>query len=241
MINSKRNPGLISALHSIRWIRRPSRSLSVDPSPDTLAGEEEGNPNSYRSGISWAVRWKYSLSLEKKGLFGETLLGEVLVNQRLSIEEYLVLFEILFLIKDSTRNFHLKRLAIALKEILNLNLNLEERSWRIITLYEASGSNLFRIRGSRKKTFLPFSRIVSIQTAPIEIQLDQKGSGIPYSSYCKGYGEGSSRGPEVTPFSAELDGEEIEPVLDPRILNLVSISICQSFVEKREKFSKERN
>lgn len=230
--------GVVSALSSIRWIRRPSRSLSVDPSPPLTGGE--GEQNSHRSGFHWTVRWKFYLSLERKGLFAETLLGEVIQRGNLSIEEYFILSEVYFLIKESTRSFHLKRLAISLEEILDLTIDFESRTRRIISLYWATGSDLFRIRGARKNTYLPYRKIVSIQTVPLEDHIDQKSSGVPYSSYCKGYGEGSSRGPEVTPFSAELDGDDTNRVLDPRIVKLVSYQINLATVEIRESFRRKK-
>lgn len=215
--------GVVSSLHSIRWTRRPSKSLSVEPPPPLTGGE--GNSGSHYSSVHWTARWKYSLSLERKGLFAETLLGEVIRKGSLSIEEYFIFSEILFLIKIKTRNFHLKRLAIALEIVLDQNQDLERRFWKVKVLYEKTGSDLLRIRGSRKKTYLPYSKIITIRAVPLETHINKKGPGIPYSSYCKGYGEGSSRGLEMTPISAELDGDDRPRVLDVRILKLVVAQI----------------
>jgi len=58
-------------------------------------------------------------------------------------------------------------------------------------------------------------RWLQVRIVPVEILLDRSKFSEPYSSYCKGYGEGTSRGAEKTPYDSELDGEDFSEPIPP--------------------------
>lgn len=69
-------------------------------------------------------------------------------------------------------------------------------------------------------------RWLQVRIVPLEYLLDRSAYSEPYSSYCKGYGEGTSRGAQSTPYDSELDGEEYsDPV--PRKFNLLEVEAYQ--------------
>lgn len=54
-------------------------------------------------------------------------------------------------------------------------------------------------------------RLIRLKTVPVDVQFERNGMSVRYTSYCKGYGEGSGtarRG--KTPRCSELDGEEVK-------------------------------
>jgi len=57
---------------------------------------------------------------------------------------------------------------------------------------------------------------LELRIVPLEVILDRSRYSEPYSGYCKGYGEGSSRGAQSTPYDSELDGEEYSEPTPPR-------------------------
>jgi len=65
-------------------------------------------------------------------------------------------------------------------------------------------------------------RWLQVRIVPVEYLLDRSKFTEPYSSYCKGYGEGTSRGAKKTPYDSELDGESFtEPI--PPGFNLLEV------------------
>lgn len=80
---------------------------------------------------------------------------------------------------------------------------------------------LFLIRNSRwvpnKRTFFSrkelfrLNRFLEVRIVPVDALLERSKGNVRYSSYCKGYGEGSSMArPQRTRPSAELDGEQVD-------------------------------
>lgn len=67
---------------------------------------------------------------------------------------------------------------------------------------------------------------LEIRIVPLEYLLDRSTYSEPYSSYCKGYGEGTSRGPKTTPYDYELDGEEYSEPRPPEF-NLLEVKAYQ--------------
>jgi hypothetical protein len=68
---------------------------------------------------------------------------------------------------------------------------------------------------------------LQIRIVPLETLLNRSGNSEPYSGYCKGYGEGSSRGPQATPYNSELDGEGYSDPVPPEF-NLLEVQAYQS-------------
>lgn len=67
-----------------------------------------------------------------------------------------------------------------------------------------------RALGSRKSHWVS-SKYLEVRTVRLDVFLEREDSSVRYSSYCKGYGEGSSKGRrQKTKPSAELDGEDME-------------------------------
>jgi hypothetical protein len=63
---------------------------------------------------------------------------------------------------------------------------------------------------------------LQVRIVPVEYLLDRSKFSEPYSSYCKGYGEGTSRGAQSTPYDYEIDGEgHTEPI--PPEFNLLEV------------------
>lgn len=54
------------------------------------------------------------------------------------------------------------------------------------------------------------SKWLEFRIVPLELLLERSNNSEPYDSYCRGYGEGSSRKREKTPYSSELDGEKTD-------------------------------
>jgi hypothetical protein len=69
-------------------------------------------------------------------------------------------------------------------------------------------------------------RWLSVRIVPLDTLLNRSTISEPYSAYCKGYGEGTSRGPESTPYDYELDGEVYSEPLPPRF-NLLEVEAYQ--------------
>lgn len=63
---------------------------------------------------------------------------------------------------------------------------------------------------------------LEVRIVPVDYLLERSGFSNPYSSYCKGYGEGTHRGPKKTPYDSELDGEDYTEPLPPEF-NLLEL------------------
>jgi len=70
-------------------------------------------------------------------------------------------------------------------------------------------------------------RWLQVRIVPLETLLNRSGISEPYSGYCKGYGEGSSRGAQSTPYDSELDGEGYSDPVPPEF-NLLEVQAYQS-------------
>jgi hypothetical protein len=70
-------------------------------------------------------------------------------------------------------------------------------------------------------------RWLQVRIVPLETLLNRSGTSEPYSGYCKGYGEGSSRGAQSTPYDSELDGERYTDPVPPEF-NLLEVQAYQS-------------
>lgn len=82
-----------------------------------------------------------------------------------------------------------------------------------------------RTYNSWKQHWLP-ENWLEVRIVPLEVLLDRSSYSEPYSSYCKGYGEGTKSGTKKTPYSSELDGEEYTEPL-PREFNLLEVQAYQ--------------
>jgi len=63
---------------------------------------------------------------------------------------------------------------------------------------------------------------LSVRIVPVEYLLDRSKFSEPYSGYCKGYGEGTSRGAQSTPYDSDLDGEDYTEPIPPEF-NLLEV------------------
>lgn len=77
------------------------------------------------------------------------------------------------------------------------------------------------------------SKWLSVRIVPLDIFLERSGMSEPYSSYCKGYGEGTSPGPKKTPYDYELDGEEYAEPKPPEF-NLLEVKAYQQILNSLE-------
>lgn len=97
-----------------------------------------------------------------------------------------------------------------------------------------------RVYGSRFVHFKP-EKFIEVRAVPLNIFLERSKTSIPYSSYTKGYGEGSgSAHTSKTRFSAELDGAEENPLKFslknlPKFLSIILIEEFQKMKKKQEK------
>lgn len=62
---------------------------------------------------------------------------------------------------------------------------------------------------SRFNLYRP-ERLLKLRTVPVDVFIEREGNSIRYSSYCKGYGEGTGTGPVSLKRCFELDGKETE-------------------------------
>jgi hypothetical protein len=69
-------------------------------------------------------------------------------------------------------------------------------------------------------------RWLEVRIVPLEFLLERSAYSEPYSSYCKGYGEGTSRGALSTPYDSELDGESYADP-EPPEFNLLEVQAYQ--------------
>jgi hypothetical protein len=217
-------------LNSIRWFnreRRETRPLLSDP-PPTLNRRKVGKPEEINLGVHRILYWTKILSHREKCLVWETYLLRTL-KSGLTIGDYFILSALRSMVREDSKDFSHQRLIISTDFILDTSLSWEQRKDSICFLYRDSGSDPFRKLGNLIKRWSP-EKFLTIKDIPVETLIERSHLGIPYSSYCKGYGEGSGGiGPESTPFSAELDGiEEKQTSLDLRttrflvtILNLL--------------------
>lgn len=74
---------------------------------------------------------------------------------------------------------------------------------------------------------------LSVRIVPLDYLLNRSSYSEPYSSYCKGYGEGSSRGPKTTPYDYELDGEDYAEPKPPEF-NLLEAQAYQRILNTLE-------
>lgn len=82
---------------------------------------------------------------------------------------------------------------------------------------------------------------LEFRIVPLDYLLERSNYSEPYDSYCKGYGEGSSRKREKTPYSAELDGEDLDTTV-PEINLLEAEAYRKIFlaVERRKAIRAQR-
>lgn len=79
---------------------------------------------------------------------------------------------------------------------------------------------------SWKQVWTP-DRWLEVRIVPLNLETNRRiGFSEPYSSYCKGYGESSSRGPKKTPYDSELDGAEYKDT-EPPEFNLLEVQAYQ--------------
>jgi hypothetical protein len=69
-------------------------------------------------------------------------------------------------------------------------------------------------------------KFLEVRIVPLNTLLERDQFSEPYSSYCKGYGEGGSRTRQKTRYDSELDGKEYEEPLPPEI-NLLEVEAYQ--------------
>lgn len=227
-------PGSYILLNSIRFPIRGkentgSQHCSLSIAPNRV--EERDSQRDKRSQVHWTLYWKYKLSLREKGFVLETLILRM-IKSGLTFGDYLILSELRFLFREDSGDYHQRRLVVLADILLDQKRSWEIRKEMIISLYESEGKDYRRIYGNLKKTWTP-EKFISFREVPLETYIDQSPVGIPYSSYCKGYGEGTSRGLSVTPPSAELDGEEENPNLDIRILKFALNLLAVFFQAER--------
>lgn len=71
------------------------------------------------------------------------------------------------------------------------------------------------------------NRWLEVRIVPLNLETNRRSVySEPYSSYCKGYGESSSRGPKKTPYDSELDGAEYKEA-EPPEFNLLEVQAYQ--------------
>jgi len=74
---------------------------------------------------------------------------------------------------------------------------------------------------------------LSVRIVPLDTLLNRTGISEPYSGYCKGYSEGSGRGPKKTPYDYELDGEDYAEPKPPEF-NLLEVQAYQQILNTLE-------
>lgn len=208
-----------SSLNSIRYVRKGEFSGSQRRTLSYPAVESEELFEDYLSKTHWTLSWKNKLSFREKCFVVECLILRMLVTSY-NLGDYLLLSEILFIIRDDSKDFYQQRLRVLGIKILETSSSFEEKRQFAESLYGITGTDLLRKYGTLRKTWSP-ERHLARKDVPVDVYMDMSSEGVPYSSYCKGYGEGSSRGPKKTPLSYELDGEEEEAELESRILFLI--------------------
>lgn len=97
-----------------------------------------------------------------------------------------------------------------------------------------------RTYGSWKEKY-NWERYFKVSTVVIELLLERSGNSIPYNSYCKGYGESSSRAlkKQKTPFSSELDGEEIDLDAESAKIHLQNLEVFFTFEDLERKIRRK--
>lgn len=227
-------PGSYTILNSIRSPERRERNQtgSQRGTPSTSPTlVERGTLGEQRSQVHWVLYWKMDLTPKEKGLVLESLILRMIISG-LTFGDYLILSELRFLFREDSKDIQQIRLVVFADILLNQTLSWEIRVQMVKKLYESENRDYRRIYGNLKKTWLP-EKFISFRDTPLETYIDQSPEGVPYSSYCKGYGEGSSRGQEILPFSAETDGEEEATDLDIRILKFAVSLLAVVFQAKR--------
>lgn len=237
-----------TVLNSVRFIEKEKRESggSQRRSPPALTQSEEGSPELQQlSQVHWTLRWKFQMDLRQKCLVVETIILRMIISG-FNFGDYVLLSSLRFLVKDNIKDFHLRRILAYSDIILDMKLPWEYRREVIIRSYQESSTDYRRVYGNLRKRWKP-ENYLSIVEVPLDTYMDMKPSGEPYSSYCKGYGEGSSRGLQKTPFSFELDGdsedEEESSETDPVMEKITSfeITLCSIFVSvKREMLERKQ-
>lgn len=234
IIRSK--PGSYVVLNSCRYPTKPSGantgSQRRTPSVTPNRVEERETSSGTNGQVHWILHWDMSLTPREKALVQETLILRIVVSG-MTFGDYLLLSELRFQFKESSGDYHQRRLITYSDILLDQSKSYELRKMMIEDLYWSEGKDYRRIYGNLKKHWIP-ERFISFEDIPLETYIDLPRRGEPYSSYCKGYGEGSSRGLIVTPPSAELDGEQLDYVsLDMKIFRLLSNLLAIVFKAER--------
>lgn len=129
-------------------------------------------------------------------------LNEILLGNKIKASE----------VKDKYERLSVLLSQVIIRDLAGKDLSLTENR----RLSEKTTNLLLNSRGlmtrdtykSRFNHWRP-ERFLSIRTVPVDVIIERNGNSVRYSSYCKGYGEGTGtarRG--KTPPSFELDGEE---------------------------------
>lgn len=237
-----------TSLNSIRYVSREGESPGSQrrsPAKAPLQELTRVKPESEQwSQVHWTVRWKYQLNHRQKLFVLESLILRLVVKGE-SFGDYLLLSDLFFLARLDSQEYHAFRLRTIAEALLETSDPWEERVEFIKAVYKANHSDYRRVYGNLKKKWKP-EEYLSIVQVPLETYIDLTPQGEPYSSYCKGYGEGSSRGLEKTPYSWELDGEpekdEDQPISseESEIWRLFTFCWNQIISGKRERFLKKR-
>jgi len=194
---------------------------------NTIAGLISMKPTS-EWGIRPSLRWiKRSVTRKQKRLLLQQMLdGRFLLDLSEALPEvemfyWLSMYTLVFdILGESPTPWFLEnkveRQQVGLGLLLMKYGNWNFREWRLSINWEENirSSSLTGYRISTNDTYWSrnqnyfFGHWLKIQFEVVD-DPNSPGEGIPYSSYCKGYGmdRGSKRS-GVTPYSAELDGEE---------------------------------
>lgn len=129
-------------------------------------------------------------------------LNEVLLGNKIRASE----------IKDKYERLSVELSQVIIRDLAGKNLFLQD----LVKLSEKTRTLLLNSKGlmtkdvykSRFTTYRP-ERLLQLKTVPVDVIIERSGNSVRYSSYCKGYGEGSGTARRGrTPPSPELDGEE---------------------------------
>lgn len=194
--------------------------VSTLPSTNPLGGESELN-SFYSSDYHLTVRLKVHLDRRQISLllgilnyqavhFGVTFpmylqmlhLNEILIGNKLRASE----------IKDRYQRLSVELSQIIIRDLAGKELAFEEPvqvSKKTKELLLRSKALMTRdVYKSRFNHWRP-ERLLRLVTVPVDVFIERNGNSVRYTSYCKGYGEGSGTARRGrTPPSFELDGEE---------------------------------
>lgn len=243
MMKNRRKPA--SLKKSINHFSEGSESsarLPWDYSPPTLKvqGAEE-----YHMIFQENVNLTISLKVTEFSRKQATLLaGQALYQvseEGLSLGDWMVLeFLYNYLIGSKReplemKNFKELELTLLLKVVLlsGTFMNLEEKVQLpedIKSLLTASRWVPNRRTYFSRKVAFQLNKFLYVRIVPIDNFIDRSKGTIPYSSYCKGYGESSRMGRrQKTRFSAELDGTQPDILREQALrLDLFNIQTVMS-------------